>query len=403
MTLRRANRQIEVFDVSLMAVVTKAMGAFLVIMLLLLPYYTGAPPSITSPEQARQAVADARQRITDVVQSFGRFSEDPAALRRQLQEAQAALQKADDAIRELKTELDQVWSQYKRQQQDLAEARRQAEQWRAQLAAAEQREAQARTQLAGAAQALAQTREELARTKKELAETRDTLQIAQRVAAVLQAKLKAAPTTLPAGARPIAVLDLVPSRLCGNLGFLPALDFVAAPGAKTDQPAETEVMPVAWQGHAASGGAGPFESLKRQVLRLPGGLGHFFLAVTTDKAPDPAGCDLTGLITVIAAGDAPDGQAAMQTRAMAFEQKIANTGPTLVAVVERSEKALMVRPPTPIDVAVWTTASGGHAPDQAKQSGDDSPPKPAEHSQNSRPARVDRPSSEASQTNAAPP
>lgn len=365
MTLRRANRQIEVFDISLMAVVTKAMGAFLVMMLLLLPYYTGAPPSITSPEQARQAVADARRRIAEVVQSFGRFSEDPAALRRQLQQAEAALQTADEAIRELKTELDQVWSQYKRQQQDLAEARRQAEQWRAQLAATEQREAQARAQLAAAEQALAQTREELARTRRELAETRDTLQIAQRVAAVLQAKLKPAPTTIPAGARPIAMLDVVPSRLCGNLDFLPALAFSAAPSAKADPLAETQV---AWRGHAASGGAGLFESLKRQVLRLPGGFGTFFLAVTTDKAPDPAVCDLSGLVTVIAAGDAPDGQAAMQTHTMAFEQRIVKTGPTLIAVVERSEKVLMVRPPGPMDVAVWTTESGGHAADQAKPS-----------------------------------
>jgi type II secretory pathway pseudopilin PulG len=38
--MRRPHRSIETFDISLMAVVTKAMGAFLVLMLLLLPYYT---------------------------------------------------------------------------------------------------------------------------------------------------------------------------------------------------------------------------------------------------------------------------------------------------------------------------------------------------------------------------
>ena len=37
MAMHRPARQIEVFDISLMAVVTKAMGAFLVIMILLMP------------------------------------------------------------------------------------------------------------------------------------------------------------------------------------------------------------------------------------------------------------------------------------------------------------------------------------------------------------------------------
>jgi hypothetical protein len=43
MGLRPANRSIETFDISLMAVVTKAMGAFLVLMLLLVPSYVAMP------------------------------------------------------------------------------------------------------------------------------------------------------------------------------------------------------------------------------------------------------------------------------------------------------------------------------------------------------------------------
>lgn len=42
MGFRRPNRQIEVFDISLIAVVTKAMGAFLLVMLLM-PYYSSYP------------------------------------------------------------------------------------------------------------------------------------------------------------------------------------------------------------------------------------------------------------------------------------------------------------------------------------------------------------------------
>jgi hypothetical protein len=43
MAIRRPHRSIETFDISLMAVVTKAMGAFLVMMLLLIPSYIAVP------------------------------------------------------------------------------------------------------------------------------------------------------------------------------------------------------------------------------------------------------------------------------------------------------------------------------------------------------------------------
>jgi hypothetical protein len=60
MALRRSNRSIEVFDIALMAVVTKAMGAFLVLMLLMLPSYNNLPAmqeTVAAAEAKRQQLA----------------------------------------------------------------------------------------------------------------------------------------------------------------------------------------------------------------------------------------------------------------------------------------------------------------------------------------------------------
>jgi len=61
MGLRPANRSIETFDISLMAVVTKAMGAFLVLMLLLVPSYVTMPDiqrKLAGEEVATRALAN---------------------------------------------------------------------------------------------------------------------------------------------------------------------------------------------------------------------------------------------------------------------------------------------------------------------------------------------------------
>lgn len=61
--MRRPNRSIETFDISLMAVVTKAMGAFLVMMLLLLPYYSSSPLGKDEAQDLAKKVQDADAKI----------------------------------------------------------------------------------------------------------------------------------------------------------------------------------------------------------------------------------------------------------------------------------------------------------------------------------------------------
>lgn len=61
--MRRPNRSIETFDISLMAVVTKAMGAFLVMMLLLLPYYSSSSLGKDEAQDLAKKVQDADAKI----------------------------------------------------------------------------------------------------------------------------------------------------------------------------------------------------------------------------------------------------------------------------------------------------------------------------------------------------
>lgn len=119
--MRRPNRTVEVFDISLMAVVTKAMGAFLVLMLLLIPYYTGPVPLPLAAEMAKQ-LQEARQKLQEAAAAG-----DPAELRRLLQEAQARIEQAERQLDELKRDNDALQAQVKRLEGELDEARAESE------------------------------------------------------------------------------------------------------------------------------------------------------------------------------------------------------------------------------------------------------------------------------------
>jgi archaellum component FlaC len=120
MAFRRVNRQIEVFDISLMAVVTKAMGAFLVLMILLMPYYRSAPTYQKPVEDVRQELDSLRRRLAEMQQNLGRFKEDPEKLKRELAAALEQIDKLKIKIAGLERQLDQAWSQVTRLESDVA-------------------------------------------------------------------------------------------------------------------------------------------------------------------------------------------------------------------------------------------------------------------------------------------
>lgn len=110
--MRRPHRSIEVFDISLMAVVTKAMGAFLVIMLLLMPYYSSGSLGDKSAAEATKQLAEAQQKLQALSQQL--LGRSPEEMANTLQEALERLQQAQTAIAQLKRDNDALNAQAQR-------------------------------------------------------------------------------------------------------------------------------------------------------------------------------------------------------------------------------------------------------------------------------------------------
>jgi predicted nucleic acid-binding Zn-ribbon protein len=140
--MRRPSRQIEVFDISLMAVVTKAMGAFLVLFVLVLPYYTSDPDVDTTSTEVHEQLAKMRKELEDLARQVGANPADTGALQAAISRMREALSESNDKIDQLYKEASALSSQLRRTREELqntqtqlasAEARSQ----RAQIAEAE--------------------------------------------------------------------------------------------------------------------------------------------------------------------------------------------------------------------------------------------------------------------------
>ena len=103
--MRRPHRSIETFDISLMAVVTKAMGAFLVLMLLLLPYYTPNKLTEEDVQDILEQLKQARESIEQVSRQLGPEKGGDAA-KQSLKEATTQLEFTAEVVRKLRALLD---------------------------------------------------------------------------------------------------------------------------------------------------------------------------------------------------------------------------------------------------------------------------------------------------------
>jgi hypothetical protein len=325
MMLRRANRQIEVFDISLMAVVTKAMGAFLVLMLLLLPYYKGAPPSITSPEEAQRAVAEARREIAQAVQASG---EDAAALKQKLEAAEAALQKAEMAIRLLKTELDQVWSQFSRTQGELAEAKEQ----------------------------LARAQTELPRDRQEIAE--------------LKAQLRKQQPQSSQTPELMATLELIDSPACRGSLLDPRLElkpeaiFVASGASQPSAQTTIANVDMPWMVRDVLTTSDWATDIQQRLLHLAALRGTNYIAVASDRKPS-LGCKIVGQISVIDINPKnADGKGQIFTQSLPLLGSMPSNGPILIAAIGFDGETIALRRPSNADISAWSAAMGGHVPTQ---------------------------------------
>jgi hypothetical protein len=117
--MHRPSRQIEVFDISLMAVVTKAMGAFLILFVMLLPYYRSDPHVDTTADAAREQLENMRKEIENLARQVGANPADTGALEAAIRRMREALGAADDKIDQLSKEATALSSQLRRTREDL--------------------------------------------------------------------------------------------------------------------------------------------------------------------------------------------------------------------------------------------------------------------------------------------
>lgn len=110
--MKRPHRSIETFDISLMAVVTKAMGAFLVLMLLLMPYYRSGPIGQKEADALAMKADQVRNSLSVILERLTNASvEDLRAL---LEATRMQLEEARGLIAKLKQFIDQLNAQVAR-------------------------------------------------------------------------------------------------------------------------------------------------------------------------------------------------------------------------------------------------------------------------------------------------
>jgi predicted nucleic acid-binding Zn-ribbon protein len=112
--MRRPHRSIETFDISLMAVVTKAMGAFLVLMLLLMPYYSSSPLGKDEAQDLARKVQGADAKIKGVLDRLG-----DKELSKDLMSAREELGSGQQLINQLKRYVDQFSAQVARLEEKI--------------------------------------------------------------------------------------------------------------------------------------------------------------------------------------------------------------------------------------------------------------------------------------------
>jgi uncharacterized membrane protein len=124
-------------EIAMMAVITKAMGAFLVIMILLLPYYTSDPVAQRTADKATEHVDQAKQQLKQAQDTLGKgrlTDEEIDELLRKIEEALRQLDEALLNIRELKAQVDDLSARMNRLESEVEAQRREIEAQRQEIA-----------------------------------------------------------------------------------------------------------------------------------------------------------------------------------------------------------------------------------------------------------------------------
>lgn len=112
--MKRRNREINIFNLSMMDVISGAMGAFLIIMIVLARYYKSDPDSSESVGELGNQIQQAIEKLDRTNQNLGEGRADIPDLRELLKQARQNLENAERRLLDLKDKLDQASSQIER-------------------------------------------------------------------------------------------------------------------------------------------------------------------------------------------------------------------------------------------------------------------------------------------------
>ena len=117
--MRRRSREITIFSLSMMDVVTGAMGAFLIVMVVLARYYESDPQNRENVEALKAELTEVRDRLRDIDQAVKSLGGDSDDIDQALSKASANLSEAERDADKLREQLDQAKQEIERQDESI--------------------------------------------------------------------------------------------------------------------------------------------------------------------------------------------------------------------------------------------------------------------------------------------
>jgi hypothetical protein len=127
--MRARNREFNILNMSFLDVICGAMGAFLIIMVILMPYYKQeAKDFVQSIGKLRQELAKSSQRLEETETKLGRAEEKSRELEQEHQKAKSQNQELTEKAQSQNQELDKTSQRLEETELELAKVRRELNQ-----------------------------------------------------------------------------------------------------------------------------------------------------------------------------------------------------------------------------------------------------------------------------------
>ena len=116
--MRARNREFNILNMSFLDVICGAMGAFLIVMVILMPYYK------KEAQDFLQSIGNLKQELAETTQRLEKTETELDRAEKRIRETETELDRAEKRIRELKQELQKSQSQNSALQRSVDEVRK---------------------------------------------------------------------------------------------------------------------------------------------------------------------------------------------------------------------------------------------------------------------------------------